>query len=153
MTARRWTPLEDQVLRDAVLTPHTERFRGDGTFARLARRLGRTEQAVRDRYQRNKRNAGHAGGQWTHEGLWSAEEDNVIREANRGHAKVPKGTRARVAAQIQRTPEAVKQRAHHLRKHVTPPHLPTRKQGVGSVVSRRPGNGAVLGCPQRGPEV
>ena len=76
-----WTADEDTQLLIAGLAPHTTRWRkGEGRLLKVARALGRTERACCDRRSRLMKRAGHAGGQWTVEGLWIEAEDDVIRE-------------------------------------------------------------------------
>ena len=88
------------------LTPHTDRYRAGGAFAAIAQRLGRTEGACRDRYNRLMKAAGHDGGQWTEEGLWTPEEDAVIRSYMYGDesGRVPMGTWPAIAEELDRTP-------------------------------------------------
>ena len=110
----RWTPDMDAVLMAVKLTPHTERFAGGGgAFAELARRFGIAGGAVRDRYQRLVRAAGHQPGrQWTQEGLWTLEEDDVIRH----HMHDDRPDWRSVAAMLGRTKGACSTRAVKLRK-------------------------------------
>ncbi len=75
-----WSPEEDRLLLAAGLTPHTERWSGESRLRDVARELGRTETACCTRLNRLMKRAGHAGGQWTVEGLWTPEEDAVILE-------------------------------------------------------------------------
>ena len=107
-----WTPEEDHVLLAAGLTPHTERWSGESRLQDVARELGRSEVACRSRLNRLMKRAGHQGGQWTTEGLWTAEEDEVIREA----ATHDRPGWASVAADLGRTPGACVTRAYNLRK-------------------------------------
>ena len=115
--ARRWSVEEDAKLLDIELTAHTRRFAGDGALARVARKLGRTEIACRSRLYHLKREAGHvAGDQWTLDGLWTPEQDRVIREAVGGCSRVPAGTWPDVAARLGRTVGACKVRGSKLRR-------------------------------------
>ena len=114
--ARRWKSDEDRELLSIKLCPHTERHAGDGSFARIAAKFGVTEQTTRDRYDRLARKAGHRGGQWTDEGLWTREEDEAIRSAMAGHRRVPNGTWPEVADALGRTLAAVRTRACALRR-------------------------------------
>ena len=112
---RRWTPEEDALLMAIKLTPHTERFVGGGAFADIAARLGVTEIAARSRYDQLKRKAGHHGGQWTDDGLWTEYEDAVIR-AQIVYPRAPAGTWDVIADRLGRTPGAVRTRACKLRR-------------------------------------
>ena len=114
--AQRWTEEQDAVLLAIELTPHTERHEGDGALARIGRRLGRTESACRSRYRRLVRHAGHRGGQWTEDGLWTASDDAVVRDAIAGCSRVPDDTWPAVAAQLGRTIGACKTRGSALRR-------------------------------------
>lgn len=107
-----WTDEEDQVLLAAGLTPHTERWSGESRLQKAARELGRSEAACRSRLNRLMKRAGHEGGQWTTEGLWTPEEDEVIREAMRHDWP----GWAFVAADLGRTRAACVTRACNLRK-------------------------------------
>lgn len=108
-----WTDREDLVLLAAGLTPqHQRTVKGGGRLVAVAAELGRTEVACRSRLQRLMKRAGHDGGQWTPEGLWTPEEDQVIREAMRRE----KPGWAQVAEDLgRRTPRACSQRARNLR--------------------------------------
>ena len=113
---RRWTPEEDALLLDIRLTPHTERYQGRSSLAEVAARIGVTETAAKSRYSLLKRKAGHEGGQWTDDGLWTKREDDLIRsQLNPDAQRVPNGTWDVIANRLGRTPEAVKQRAYKLR--------------------------------------
>ena len=108
--ARNWTPDEDAALLAAGLTPLTERWSGESRLRSVARKLGRSEEACRSRLRRLMKRAGHEGGQWTTEGLWTLEEDEVIWEAM--SRKRPGW--AQVAADLGRTRAACATRAYHL---------------------------------------
>ena len=110
-----WTPEGDALLLGAGLTPHTERWRGDGRLAAVAAKTGRTEQACRSRLNRILRDRGHRGGQWTDEGLWSADEDDAMR-AHLWQKPVPPGTWPAVAHDLGRTLGAVRTHAANLRR-------------------------------------
>ena len=113
---RRWTPAEDRELLALRVTPHTDRYRGQSAFAEIARRLGVSVQAARDRYNELMRKVGHHG-QWTREGLWTPKEDATIRRALDSHERqVPWGTWNDVALILGRTPGAVRTRAYNLRR-------------------------------------
>ena len=47
---------------EAELAPHTERWRGDGQLAKVAKRLGKTESAAMSRLRRLMRAASHVPG-------------------------------------------------------------------------------------------
>lgn len=112
-----WTPEMDAALLGIELTPHTERYRGSGAFAAIAKRLGKTPQACVARYNRLMRQQGHNGGQWTEEGLWTAAEDRQIARIVEEHpGRVPMGTWPDVARVLGRTVGAVRLRAWKLRK-------------------------------------
>ena len=101
------------------LTPHTERFVGGGAFADIAARLGVTEIAARSRYHQLKRKAGHHGGQWTDDGLWTEYEDAAIgAQLIPGERRVPDGTWDVIADRLGRTPGAVRARACKLRRGI-----------------------------------
>ena len=107
-----WTKDMDRELLAVGITPWTERYKPGGRLAKVAERLGVTEQAASDRLHRLKRKAGHTGGQWTTEGLWTEAEDGVIREA----MSRDRPGWAFVAADLGRTPAACAVRAYNLRK-------------------------------------
>ena len=113
--AHTWTAAEDRELLALRLTPHTERYAGGSAFDGIAARLGVTVQAVRDRYNDLKREAGHKGGQWTREGLWTEAEDAAIR-AQIVNPRIPNGTWDVIADRLGRTVGAVKTRAAKLRR-------------------------------------
>lgn len=108
---RTWTPDMDSQLLAAGLAPWTERYQPGGKLAEVAEALGVTVPAARDRLARLKRKAGHTGGQWTTEGLWTEEEDAVIREA----MELDKPGWAFVAADLGRTKGVCTTRAYNLR--------------------------------------
>ena len=109
-----WTAEEDKALLAAGLTPHTERWTGESRLRHVAGRLGRTERACCDRLRRLMRRAGHEGGQWTTEGLWTEAEDDVIRgEMAKGIGNADWIATARV---LGRTRAACAVRAYNLRK-------------------------------------
>ena len=113
-----WTPAEDRMLLAVKLTPHTERHRGEGAFAQVAARLGRTAGACVSRYDVLVRQRGHTTGrQWTGEGLWGKAEDEAILRALRdaGEDAVPHGTWPDLAGVLGRTVGAVRLRAWKLR--------------------------------------
>lgn len=105
------------------LTPHTERHVGDGHLARAAKALGRSVIACTSRYSRLMRQRGHTGGQWTTVGLWTPEQDEVIR-AHLRPERVPPGTWQHVAELLGRTPGAVSTRAVKLRKQLRRDMIP-----------------------------
>lgn len=114
---RRWTPDQDAMLLDIRLTPHTERHEGKSAFADIAQQLGVSVQAARDRYDHLMREAGHKGGQWTVEGLWTPEEDAAIQsQIVPGQQRVSNGTWHVVAQRIGRSECAVRVRASKLRR-------------------------------------
>ena len=112
---RRWSSEQDGLLLAVTVTPHTERHAGRSAFADIARQLGVTVDAARCRYHLLKRKAGHRGGQWTNEGLWTPREDATIRRALVPDGPVPSGTWADVGLILGRTPGAVRTRAYNLR--------------------------------------
>ena len=114
MPRNPWTPEENAALLAAGLTPHTERWTGESRLRKVARRLGRTETASRSRLYRLMQKAGHEGGQWTTEGLWTEAEDHVIRgEMVKG---IGNADWISVGARLGRTSRACAVRAYNLRK-------------------------------------
>ena len=109
-----WTPEDDTVLLAAGITPWTERYVKGGRLAAVAAQMGRSEQACCDRLNRLMKQAGHEGGQWTDEGLWTPEEDDVIRvEMAKG---IGNAIWITVGAMLGRTNRACAVRAYNLRK-------------------------------------
>ena len=98
-----------------TLTPHDERAHGESEMRKLARRLGRSYAACRNRYQVLKRKAGHVAGPWTNEGLWRDEEDRLIRTTTAGFSDcVPGEVWSMLAEALGRTPGAVRLRHYNL---------------------------------------
>lgn len=109
---RLWTAAEDEALLACEITPWTERhISGGGELAKLAKKLGRTFQACRNRLEKIR------PGNLTHEGLWSAAEDEYIRQ-HIGFPKTPRGTWPAVAEELGRTYGAVLVRACYLRREM-----------------------------------
>ena len=115
-----WTEAEVAVLMAAKLTDHRKRYSGpdpDESLAAVAVKLGRSEVACRCKRRRVEHERGHrTGDQWTVEGLWTAEEDEIVRAhmAPEGE-RVDAWTWPAVGEAIGRTPHATRVRAHNLR--------------------------------------
>lgn len=109
-----WTLAEDEQLLACEITPWTERYRrGEGSLAKVAKELGRTEQACRDRLHEIQGCVGLR----TDEGLWTSAEDEIIRQ-HIGNP-TPPNTWPAVAEHLGRTVGAVRTRACTLRKTMT----------------------------------
>ena len=107
----------DAALLAVELTPHTERFAGRSGIREVAARLGKSRVACVSRLYRLMRARGHRpGDQWTTDGLWSPEEDQIILDCMEPSGPVPPGTWPRVAADLGRTTGAVRVRAFNLRR-------------------------------------
>ena len=120
MNGRAWTDAEDEAVLAVGLIPHTERCRAYSRLRDLSKQIDRSYSAMMSRLRKLHRDRGHvAGNQWTTVGLWTAEEDSVILgELDRAinPRRVARGTWDAVASQIDRTPDAIKQRACQLRR-------------------------------------
>jgi len=103
-----WTPDMDRALLTCEVVPHTERYAGGGEITELARKLGKTPSACRDRLGKLL----GPRGLWTREGLWTAEEDNLIA----GRMWDDRPGWIDVAVELGRTYGAVCNRACQLRK-------------------------------------
>lgn len=116
-----WTEADIAILMAAKLTSHKRRFAGpdpDESFAAVAAKLGRTVSACTCKRRRVEYARGHrTGTQWTKEGLWTAEEDAIVRAhmAPEGE-RVDVWTWPAVAEAIGRTPAATRVRAYNLRR-------------------------------------
>ena len=116
-----WSDEQIELLMSARLTAHTARYAGpdpEESLAAVAAKLGRSISACRSKRMKLERERGHTvGDQWTDEGLWTPDEDKVIRDhmAAPGE-RAPVGTWPAVALHLGRTPAAVRTRACALRR-------------------------------------
>lgn len=107
----------DAALLGAGLAAHTERWRGGGRLAAVARELGKSRTAAMSRLARLKRAQGRRPGQqWTSEGLWTAAEDAAIRECLKGAGRRVSNGVWRSLDLPGRTVGAVATRACYLRR-------------------------------------
>ena len=106
-----YTPEEDALLLSANIVPWHKGQQEESELKAVAKKLGRSYQSCRTRLCDIRK------GPRPDEGLWSAAEDEYIRQRI-GYPRTPPNTWPAVAAELGRTYSAVLCRAHYLRKEM-----------------------------------